>query len=136
MDKYVRGTKEMPLILGANGTGILKCYIDGSYGVHPNMRRTLRRWPHHGKRFPVTASKKQKLNTRSSIESEVVGVDDFMPGILWTSNFMKAQDYDVVQNIFFHDNIVNGAPFFITLSRKIDFLGISHLPGRKIQNIF
>ena len=25
---------------------------------------------------------------------------------------------------------------FITLSRKIDFLGISHLPGRKIQNIF
>ena len=31
---------------------------------------------------------------------------------------------------------MNGAPFFITLSRKIDFLGISHLPGRKIHNIF
>ena len=31
---------------------------------------------------------------------------------------------------------MNGAPFFITLSRKIDFLGIIHLPGRKIQNIF
>ena len=31
---------------------------------------------------------------------------------------------------------MNGAPFFITLSRKIDFLGISNLPGRKIQNIF
>ena len=28
--------------------------------------------------------------------------------------------------------LVNGAPFFITLSRNIDFLGISHLPGRKI----
>ena len=32
--------------------------------------------------------------------------------------------------------IVDGAPFFITISRKIDFLGISHFPGRKIQNIF
>ena len=30
---------------------------------------------------------------------------------------------------------MDGAPFFITLSRNIDFLGISHLPGRNIQNI-
>ena len=36
--KYVRGTKEMTLILGAHGTGIMKWYVDGSYGVHPNMR--------------------------------------------------------------------------------------------------
>ena len=57
-----------------------------------------------GRGFPITASKKQKLNTRSSTESEVVGVDDFMPGILWTRNFMKAQDYDVVENIIFQDN--------------------------------
>ena len=35
--KYVRGTKEMPLILGANGTGMLKWYVDGLYGVHLNM---------------------------------------------------------------------------------------------------
>ena len=32
--------------------------------------------------------------------------------------------------------IVDGAPFFITISHNIDFLGISNLPGRKIQNIF
>ena len=57
-----------------------------------------------GRGFPVTASKKHKLNTRSSTESEVVGVDDFMPGILWTRNFMKAHDYDVVENIIFQDN--------------------------------
>ena len=34
----------------------------------------------------------------------MVGVDDFMPGILWTRNFMKAQDYDVVENVIFQDN--------------------------------
>ena len=37
----------------------------------------------------------------------------------------------ITADIFF----VNGAPFFITLSHKIDFLGISQLPGRNIQNI-
>ena len=45
--------------------------------------------------------------------------------LLLKSVFIKA-------DIFF----VNGAPLFTTLSRKIDFLGISHLIGRKVQNIF
>ena len=34
----------------------------------------------------------------------MVGVDDFMPGILWTKNVMKSQDYDVVENIIVQDN--------------------------------
>ena len=54
--------------------------------------------------FPISYSTKQKLNTRSSTESEIVGVDDFMPSILWTRNFMNAQDYDVTENIIFQDN--------------------------------
>ena len=102
--KYVRGKKEMPLILGANGTGMLKWYVDGSYGFHPNMRGHSEGGLTTGRGFPVTSPKKQKLNTRSSTESEVVGVDDFMPGLIWTRNFMKAQDYDVVEKIIFQDN--------------------------------
>ena len=35
--KYFRVTKELPLILGTNGTGVLKWMIDGSHSVHPNM---------------------------------------------------------------------------------------------------
>ena len=54
--------------------------------------------------FPVTALKKQKLNNQSSTKLELVGVGDFMPGILWTRNFMKYQDYYVVENIIFQDN--------------------------------
>ena len=82
----------MPLILGANGTGMLKWYVDGSYGVHPNMRGHSGGGLTMGRGFPIIASKKQKLNTRRSTELEVVGVDDFMPGIIWTRNFMKSQD--------------------------------------------
>ena len=36
--KYVRGTKDLPLIISADNSGILKCYIDGSHAVYPNMR--------------------------------------------------------------------------------------------------
>ena len=36
--KYVRGTKDLPLILSVDKSGILKCYIDGFHAVHPNMR--------------------------------------------------------------------------------------------------
>ena len=35
--KYIRGTRKLPLILSANGSGILKWWIDGSFTVHPNM---------------------------------------------------------------------------------------------------
>jgi len=33
-----------------------------------------------------------------------VGADDFMPAICWTRYFMKAQGYDVQDNVLFQDN--------------------------------
>ena len=57
-----------------------------------------------GRGFPIVSSTKQKLNTRSSTESELVGVDDMMPSILWTRYFLKAQGYKVSDNVIFQDN--------------------------------
>jgi hypothetical protein len=53
---------------------------------------------------PIMSLTKQKLNTRSSTESEIVGADDFMPAICWTRYFMEAQGYQVQDNILFQDN--------------------------------
>jgi hypothetical protein len=37
--KYLRGTRTLvPLILSANGSGILKWWVGASFAVHPNMR--------------------------------------------------------------------------------------------------
>ena len=36
--KYLRGTKDLVLKLGASGDSVLRWWIDGSHGVHPNMR--------------------------------------------------------------------------------------------------
>jgi hypothetical protein len=38
-------------------------------------------------------SKKQKVNTRSSTETELIAVDDALPTIQWTMNFMADQGY-------------------------------------------
>ena len=49
-------------------------------------------------------SKRQKLNTKSSTEAEVVGTDDIMPQMLWTLYFLEAQGYKVDDNILYQDN--------------------------------
>jgi hypothetical protein len=55
----------------------------------------------------MVSSTKQKLNTRSSTETEIVGADDFMPAICWTRYFMKAQGYYVKDNVLFQDNEIS-----------------------------
>jgi hypothetical protein len=35
--KYLRGMCKLPLILSANGTSILKWWVDAAFAVHPNM---------------------------------------------------------------------------------------------------
>ena len=49
-------------------------------------------------------SVKQKLNTRSSTEAELVGVDDMASNILWTRSFLIDQGYLVNDNVVYQDN--------------------------------
>jgi hypothetical protein len=49
-------------------------------------------------------SKRQKLNTKSSTEAELVGVDDVMPQVLWTLYFLKAQGNKIYDNVLYQDN--------------------------------
>ena len=90
--------------MGANGTVVLKWMIDGSHGVHPNMRGHTGGGLCMGRGYPISTSTKQKLNTRSSTKSEIMGVSDCMPFFFWTWLFLEAQDYDVTDNIIYQDN--------------------------------
>jgi hypothetical protein len=49
-------------------------------------------------------SSKQKLNTKSSTESELVGVDAVLVMILWTKLLLEEQGYDINSNILYQDN--------------------------------
>jgi len=54
---------------------------------------------------PINMSLKQKLNTRSSTEAEVVGVNDGLTIALWVRLFPEAQGIEVEDNIIFQDNM-------------------------------
>ena len=83
---------------------MLKWYIDGSYGVHHNLRGHSGGGMTMGRGYPLSHSAKQKLNTRSSCEGETVAVDDLMPQILWTRLFLEAQGYGTRESIIYQDN--------------------------------
>jgi hypothetical protein len=79
-------------------------YVDASFAVHPNICGHTEGGLTMGRGFPISVSTKQKLSTKSSTESELVGVDDMMPIIFWTRYFLLSQGYGVVENLLLQDN--------------------------------
>jgi hypothetical protein len=59
--------------------------------------------PSLGKGAVYGMSNKQKINTKSSCEAELVGVDDALPMVLWTVQFLKAQGFEVA-DVVYQDN--------------------------------
>jgi hypothetical protein len=102
--RYLRGTKELILTLESDGSGAIQWWIDASFAVHPDMKSHTGITMSLGKGSPFSCSTSQKLNTKSSTEAELVGVDDGMPLIIWTRNFLIAQGYKVKDNVVYQDN--------------------------------
>ena len=102
--KYLNGTKKHMLVLSADDLQVIKWYVDAAFAVHPDFKSHTGGTMSYGKGTVMSMSRKQKLNTRSSTEAELVGVDDMATMILWTKLFMEAQGYAVKQNILYQDN--------------------------------
>ena len=56
-----------------------------------------------GKGSAYSASRKQKINTNSSTEAELVAIDDMLPQALWTKYFLEGQGYGT-NTILYEDN--------------------------------
>ena len=78
--------------------------MDASFAVHPDFKSHSGATMMMGTGAIQSASMKQKLNTRSSTEAEIVGVDDLAPKIFWTKLFIEAQGYNIEKNILYQDN--------------------------------
>jgi hypothetical protein len=96
--EYLRVDRLHPLILSTGGSGVLMWYVDASFAVHPNMRSHTHGGLTMGRGFPIVSSTKQKVNTQSSTECELVGVDNMMPIVVWSWYFLIAQGYGITQN--------------------------------------
>ena len=95
--KYIKGTRNQPLILSANGSGILKWWIDGSFAVYPNMRGHTGGGLSMRLGFLIVSSTEHNLNTWSSTETEIVEVDDCTPAVPWSRYWLDAHKYDVFE---------------------------------------
>jgi hypothetical protein len=89
--KYLRKTKDLVLRLSADNLNVVKWWVDTSYGAHHHMRSQTGGTMSMGTGAPHSTSKKQKLNTKSSTEAELVGIDDVLPQALWTKYFLVSQ---------------------------------------------
>jgi hypothetical protein len=49
-------------------------------------------------------SSKQKLNTKSSAEAELVVASDYLPYPIWGKNFLEAQGDVLKENVLYQDN--------------------------------
>ena len=81
---YLKDTFHLKLTLSAEKTNMLKWWIDGSFAVHNDMRGHTGVTMSMGAGMIYSTSTKQKLNTRSSTEAELVAVNDVMLQVLWT----------------------------------------------------
>jgi Reverse transcriptase (RNA-dependent DNA polymerase) len=101
---YLRATRHLTLTLGADSLTKISSWTDASYAVHPDMRSHTGGAISMGTGAIMCKSIKQKLNTKSSTEAEVVGASDFIPSTIWARMFLEAQGYSIDENIFFQDN--------------------------------
>jgi hypothetical protein len=102
--KYLKGTMHMRLRLSVDDLRIIRWWVDASYNVHEDCKGHTGAMMSLGRGAPMSFCRKHKLNVRSSTESELVGIDDALPFILWARYFIEAQGYTVEQNIMYQDN--------------------------------
>jgi hypothetical protein len=102
--RYLRDSRDLYLTLEADDGIDIKWWIDASFAVHPDMRSHTGGTLSLGKGSVYSMSRKQRINTKSSTEAELVGVDDGMPLVVWTRNFITAQGYNIKDNVVYQDN--------------------------------
>jgi hypothetical protein len=91
---YLRGTLDEFLVLGADDLTIMKTWVDASYGVHKDFKSHTGAVVSFGRGAVMCKSAKQKLNTKSSTEAELVGVSDYYLSYpIWGKKVLEGQGY-------------------------------------------
>jgi hypothetical protein len=102
--QYLNCTLHMPLILSADSLTLARWWVDAAYAVHADCKGHTGAGMSLGQGMAMSYSWKQKINTKSSTEAELVGVDDSLGYILWARYFLQAQGYDMDPSLVYQDN--------------------------------
>ncbi len=102
--KYLNGTRKKTLTLSAENLHVIKWFVDAAFAVHLDFKSHTGGTMTFGQGGVIRSSRKQKLNTKTSTDAELVAADDMSVMILWMKLFMEEQGYQVKKNILFQDN--------------------------------
>jgi len=90
--------------MGADDITEMNSWVDVSYGIHDDCKSHTGGVMSWGWGVLLTKCQKQKLNTKSSTEGEIVGVSDFLPNVIWVRMFLEAQGFEIKKIILYQDN--------------------------------
>ena len=102
--RYINSTKEMGMILQCTKDIAILVYADASYGVHADGKSHTGVYITLGRGGVFFRSTKQKIVTKSSTESELIGLSDSLGQAIWTRDFLIGQGYKVGPAKVFQDN--------------------------------
>ena len=102
---YLKGTLDMPRIVGANSLSIFQAYADSSYAIHADMKSHTGGTTTFGHGVTHTKCLKQKINTKITTESEIVAASDYVAHAVWLAGFMRDQGYHIDRKMLYQDNM-------------------------------
>eukprot|EP00804_Cyclotella_cryptica_P017574 CCRYP_006738-RC/>CCRYP_006738-RC protein AED:0.40 eAED:0.33 QI:0/-1/0/1/-1/1/1/0/582 len=102
--QYLQTTQTLKLRIQVDDLRIMRWFVDAAHMVHWDCKGQTGATMTMGKGAILSYSWKQKLNTKSSTETELVGVDDAISNILWSLYFLQEQGCGTTHAIIYQDN--------------------------------
>ena len=102
--QYLKGTLYLKLRLEVTNLEEGEWFVDASHGIHWDCKGQTGASLTLGKGAVINASLRQKCNTKSSTESELVGVSDVISTVLWSLYYIQAQGYKMKSAKIYQDN--------------------------------
>ena len=103
--KYLNGTRRLKLTLMIESLEVIKWFVDESHNTNWDYKGHAGAMMVMGCGAISSYSRRIKVNTRSSTETELVLIDAYMPEVLWYIYFIQAQGYGVKYAEIHQDNV-------------------------------
>ena len=107
--RYLLSTESLGIRLGgksgAMGPPEVTAFVDASYGVHADFKSQTGQVITIDGAGPIHVhAGKQRLNSKSSTEAELIGLSDSLSQVIWTRDFLMEQGYQVGPATVMQDN--------------------------------
>ena len=96
---WLKQTKHDVRLIGAKSVDQLYTWVDAAFAVHDNMRSQTGGVMSFGHGMVHCRSNKQKLNTLSITEAELVGTSEYVSFAFWLMMFLDDQGYTVKKSV-------------------------------------